>query len=169
LPVNVHEDSFTGEQFCNWLLNTYTDVKSLDEANEWGRSLFDKGLIEHVTAAHGFFNYGHFFYRLRREYDLNRSKRKKPAKSWFGGKPAQDPRDLLERHAAMPNLTSMAPLGKLGGILAGSAGALGGTGEKKRKIKMSQSVVVDLDPFRKSDRAEVAVLHADIIHNARNA
>lgn len=43
--VNVHEDSFTGEQFCDWLLNTFTDIKTIDEAAEWGRSLFDKGLI----------------------------------------------------------------------------------------------------------------------------
>ncbi len=34
---------------------------------------------------------------------------------------------------------------------------------------MSQSVILDLDPGRKSDRAEVAILHADIIHNDRNA
>lgn len=158
----MHEDSFTGEQFCDWLSNTFTDIKTADEATEWGRSLFDKGLIEHVTAAHGFFNYGHFFYRLRREYDVNKAKRKKPAKSWFGGKPTQDPRDLLERHAIISNPTStFASLGKLSGGVA--------VGEKKRKIKMSQTVVVDLDPYKRSDRAEVAVLHADIIHNARNA
>lgn len=34
---------------------------------------------------------------------------------------------------------------------------------------MSQNVIIDLDPGKKSDRAEVAMLHADIIHNARNA
>jgi hypothetical protein len=34
---------------------------------------------------------------------------------------------------------------------------------------MSQSVVIDLDQSKKSDRAEVAMLHADIVHNARNA
>jgi hypothetical protein len=48
-------------------------------------------------------------------------------------------------------------------------GRLGDPVPRKRKIKMSQSCVVDLDPTRKSDRAEVAVLHADIIHNCRNA
>lgn len=44
-PVNVHEDSFTGEQFTEWLLNTFSDIKTVDEAADWGRSLFDKGLI----------------------------------------------------------------------------------------------------------------------------
>jgi hypothetical protein len=42
-------------------------------------------------------------------------------------------------------------------------------GIKKKKIQMTQSIVIDLDPGRKSDRAEVAVLHADVIHNSRNA
>lgn len=171
----MHEDAFTGQQFCDWLLKTFLDIKTFDEAAEWARSLFDKGLIgesilstfeieltatEHVTATHGFIAYSHFFYRLRREYDINKSKRKRPAKSWFGGKPTEGPRDLLERHAAMTSiLQSMEPLGKLGE----------GSKKHKRKIKMSQSVVIDLDPAKKSDRAEVAVLHADIIHNARNA
>lgn len=43
--VSVYEDTFTGEMFCEWLLNTFTDVKTREEAAEWGRSLFDKGLI----------------------------------------------------------------------------------------------------------------------------
>lgn len=54
----------------------------------------------------------------------------------------------------------MMPLGKLGESAKD---------RKTRRIKMSQSVIIDLDPMRKSDRAEVALLHADIIHNARNA
>ena len=43
--VSVHEDAFTGEQFCEWLLKTFTDVTTSEEAAEWGNSLFDKGLI----------------------------------------------------------------------------------------------------------------------------
>lgn len=41
----MHEDSFSGEQFCEWLLKTYEDVKTPDQAAEWARSLFEKGLI----------------------------------------------------------------------------------------------------------------------------
>ena len=43
--VRMHEDSFSGEQFCEWLLKTYEDVKTPDQAAEWARSLFEKGLI----------------------------------------------------------------------------------------------------------------------------
>ncbi|ODN76686.1 vacuolar membrane-associated protein IML1 [Cryptococcus amylolentus CBS 6039] len=45
----------------------------------------------------------------------------------------------------------------------------GKKGGKKRKIVMTQTRVLDLDPNRKSDRAEVAILHADVVHNAKNA
>lgn len=45
MAVSVYEDSFTGELFCEWLINTFTDVNTRDEAAEWGRSLLDKGLI----------------------------------------------------------------------------------------------------------------------------
>lgn len=128
--------------------------------------------IEHCAGTHGFFDYNHFFYRLRPTYDPNHKKRKKP-KTWFGGgKPASSPRDLIEKHAAMSTSPSAtAPLGKLGGDGLGGAGAgwAGGSGAKRKKIKMSQSVVIDMDPGKKSDRAEVAMLHADIVHNARNA
>lgn len=43
--VSIHEDSFTGEQFCEWLLKTFEDIKTMDQAADWGRQLFDKGLI----------------------------------------------------------------------------------------------------------------------------
>ena len=61
--------------------------------------------------------------------------------------------------------TDSAPHGKLGGF----NGLPASSGSNRKRIKMSQSVVIDLDHNKKSDRAEVAMLHADIVHNARNA
>lgn len=49
VSVNMHEDSFTGEQFCQWLMSTFSDIQTREQAAEWGQSLFEKGLIEHVT------------------------------------------------------------------------------------------------------------------------
>ncbi|WWC87875.1 uncharacterized protein L201_002773 [Kwoniella dendrophila CBS 6074] len=50
-----------------------------------------------------------------------------------------------------------------------NASTLNGRPRRKRKVKMSQTRILDLDPNKKSDRAEVAILHADVVHNARNA
>lgn len=156
----MHEDSFTGEQFCQWLTSTFSDVQTREQAAEWGQSLFEKGLIEHVTGAHAFHD-TFFFYRLRPQYD----KEAKPhTKSWFSKAPANassaDP-------AASPKLKpkfSTSPVAR-----ASMPRRLADKPTKKRKVKMSQSMIIDLDPSRKSDRAEVAILHADIIHNSRNA
>ena len=183
--LNVHEDSFTGEQFCEWLKDTFTDIRTMDEASEWAKSLFDKGLIEHVTAAHGFVNYDHFFYRLHEAHDPQKKTRKKNKSSWFGGTRANDTKDLIEKHAALSSsphahtqLTSLEGGDTdmdTGGIALEKGSVDLGTGTageatpKKRKLKMSQRAIIDLDPGRRSDRAEVAILHADVIHNSRNA
>jgi hypothetical protein len=41
----VYEDSFTGEQFCEWLIKTFKDIKTREEAADWASSLLKKGLI----------------------------------------------------------------------------------------------------------------------------
>ncbi|KAL7422858.1 vacuolar membrane-associated protein iml1 [Cryptotrichosporon argae] len=115
----VHKNSFTGEQYCSWLRATFVDITTVEQAIDWGQSLLDKGLIEHVNDKH-LFHDNQSFYRLRGQY-------------------------ADARTTAPPQP------------------------RRKRKVTMSQSIVIDLDPASKSDRAEVAVLHADIIHNARNA
>lgn len=40
------------------------------------------------------------------------------------------------------------------------------SGNKKRQVHMSQDMMVDIDPQKKSDRSEVAFLHYDAIHNS---
>jgi len=122
---------------------------------------------EHVTGKHGFLNYGHLYYRLRPAYDSYARKRS-GGLSWFGGssRPASRPEEVLQRHAALSTSPATAQPSNVSKI----------TVEKDqhgkqlpRKITMSQSCIIDLDPSKKSDRAEMAWLHADIIHNCRNA
>ena len=38
----------------------------------------------------------------------------------------------------------------------------------RRRVRMSRSMLIDVDPGRRSERAEVAVLHHDLSHNAEN-
>lgn len=40
-----YPDTFQGDDFVSWLLSSYTDVKTREAALEWGRRLFDQGLI----------------------------------------------------------------------------------------------------------------------------
>nr|XP_031862950.1 uncharacterized protein CI109_001425 [Kwoniella shandongensis]KAA5530022.1 hypothetical protein CI109_001425 [Kwoniella shandongensis] len=207
-----HVSSFTGAQFCEWLQNTFEDVTSRDKADQWAKSLLEKGLIEHVTNSHGFLDYWHLYYRLREPYDQAQSN-KRNNKSWFGTgskaasngvatlatdnsnshTPSSDGSALPEASGQLTassstnsNVSSNTassstnPLAGQNGptVAVNDAKALlakiyedpkEGKGKKKRKIKMSQTRVLDLDQSRKSDRAEVAILHADVVHNARNA
>ncbi|KAK8861559.1 hypothetical protein IAR55_002381 [Kwoniella newhampshirensis] len=207
-----HVSSFTGAQFCEWLQNTFEDVTTREKADQWAKSLLEKGLIEHVTGSHGFLDYWHLYYRLREPYDQAQPN-KRNNKSWFGSGsklatngvatlatenghppssngPAQsDSTGTGQIPAASSTssnvsssnaFSSVSPLNSQGGptVSANDAKALlakiyedpkEGKGKKKRRIKMSQTRVLDLDQSRKSDRAEVAILHADVVHNARNA
>lgn len=143
----VHEDSFTGEQFCEWLKETFSDVETREQAVEWAESLFSKGLIEHVMGKHNFHD-TYFFYRLSTQYDNDAKSQTNRTKNWFGKPAFPLPKNWVDETKPL-RLTDKPA--------------------KKKKVKMSQSVVIDLDPHKKSDRAEVAILHADIVHNTRNA
>ncbi|BEJ00902.1 hypothetical protein CcaverHIS631_0507590 [Cutaneotrichosporon cavernicola] len=151
----VHEDSFTGDQFCQWLIASFSDVQTREQAVEWGQSLLEKGLFEHVNGRHTFQD-TMFFYRLSSQYDKDAKSR--ASKSWFGKTP-------VSSRTSAPDPSS----GPSTSPVARASLKLTDKPVKKRKVKMSQSIVIDLDPHRKSDRAEVAMLHADIIHNSRNA
>lgn len=155
----MHEDSFTGEQFCTWLIASFSDVQTREQAVEWGQSLFDKGLIEHVTNHHAFHD-TMFFYRLNLQYDKDAKPR--TSKSWFSKAPVPRPAVQEGTHSKESSGPGTSPVARASLRITDKPA-------KKKKVKMSQSVVIDLDPHRKSDRAEVAILHADIIHNSRNA
>lgn len=90
---------------------------------------------------------------------------------WFSGEAARDPREVLQRHAALstsPSAATTLPTGP-GPANAPVASLKDASARKKKKITMTQTCVLDLDPGKKSDRSEVAILHADVIHNSRNA
>lgn len=59
---------------------------------------------------------------------------------------------------------------RLAGDAAQPARVHGAAAERRelRRLRMSRSMLIDLDPGRKSDRAEIAVLHHDLAHNAEN-
>ncbi|WVQ79131.1 hypothetical protein IAT38_001226 [Cryptococcus sp. DSM 104549] len=243
-----HVMSFNGAQFCEWLQNTFEDVTSRDNAQEWAKTLLEKGLISHVTNSHGFLDYWHLYYRLREPYsqiyaklaeDRRKEKEKEKEaasknKSWFSsaktekpdkGEKAQNGGSAIAAGIASataaataptegsshdtPDLTaststvnsvnakdrasangSSAPPEKVitppgaRELLAkiyqnpnespeesenGDGEEVGKKKKKKKVVWMTQTRILDLDQSRKSDRAEVAVLHADVVHNARNA
>ncbi|PBK93214.1 hypothetical protein ARMGADRAFT_1165448 [Armillaria gallica] len=135
-----YPDSFTGFDFVSWLCREFRDVSSRSQGTEWGIKLQEQGLFAHVRGYHNFLD-GHYFYRLIGEYAVPSTPR-----SWFSG-----PR--LEA----PNFRT--------GVYPSSVARPKHVRQTKKRVILSQSMVVDIDTTKRSDQAETVVLHHDIIHN----
>lgn len=157
----LYSDSFQGDKFVTWLLNFYSDIKTREAAVEWGRKLLDQGLIEHCTGRHGFLD-GYYFYRLTPKYQ-SKSHHKKGL-GWFTQPTAASTSASATKADLQRARTSSSPPKPYGLTFAGT-----GKPKRKRKVKMSQTTILDLDLQCRSDRAEVVILHSDIIHNPNNA
>ncbi|KAI9466089.1 hypothetical protein BJY52DRAFT_321839 [Lactarius psammicola] len=150
IPIKEHRwqrhkypDSFLGYEFVNWLVREFRDVSTRDQATEWGGKLQDQGLLEHCTGRHGFFD-GHYFYRLKGEYAIAST----PKGGWFRSKPPAQTADEAPRSGHYPSSLPRTIVKKT-----------------KKRIILSQSMVIDMDPNKKSDQAETVILHHDLIHN----
>ncbi|PWN32837.1 uncharacterized protein FA14DRAFT_162096 [Meira miltonrushii] len=140
----LYRNAFSGHDFVTWLCQEYIDIPSRDAAVEWGQRLLKEGFLQHVHDYHGFLD-GHYFYRIATEYA-------KMAKA-EEGTTARD-----NQHWLTPGKESEDE---------------NGDDEKARRdrskrVLMSRSIIIDVDPSRRSDRAEVAFLHFDLTHNPAN-
>ncbi|KAL1937614.1 hypothetical protein VTO73DRAFT_13000 [Trametes versicolor] len=133
-----YSNSFTGTQFVYWLVREFRDISNREQATDWGSKLMEQGLFDHCRGTHGFLD-GHYFYVLRGEYIVPVT----PKQSWFSRPVKHD--DLNARGLNSPRTAS-------------------GKRPNKRLI-LSQSMIIDVDPRERSDQAEAVVLHHDIIHN----
>ncbi|KAI5450651.1 vacuolar membrane-associated protein iml1 [Naganishia albida] len=168
----AYPDSFQGDAFVTWLQTMYTDIKTREQAVEWGQRLQKKGLIEHCNGYHGFLD-GYYFYRLAGDYAKTAKKRK--GLGWFSkgfsddtaGQAKQPSKHLAVDTSVHSGQAPPSPVNQFG--LTPPELEARDKKKKKRKVNMSQTMILDLDPHHKSDRAEVAILHADVIHNPVNA
>jgi hypothetical protein len=138
-----YPDSFLGYEFVNWLVREFRDVSTREQATEWGTKLQEQGLLEHSTGRHGFFD-GHYFYQLKGEYAIGNT----PKGGWFRSKPPAQTPDEAPRSGHYPSSLPRTVVKKT-----------------KKRIILSQSMVIDMDPNKKSDQAETVILHHDLIHN----
>ncbi|CAO1613053.1 unnamed protein product [Parajaminaea phylloscopi] len=156
----IYASVFTGTDLTTWLLEDHVDIRDREEAAEWGKTLMQQGLFEHATGHHGFLD-GHYFYRLKGDYA-------KKAASVVSRRSARDDgsgngsgRSFSGRDARRSASSGSGSGKKL--TMTSKA-----TAAQPRRMKMSRSLVIDVDPGRKSDRAETAFLHYDISHNPAN-
>ncbi|KAF8136665.1 hypothetical protein EV363DRAFT_1545071 [Boletus edulis] len=151
VPIKLHRwhrkkylDSFTGFDFVSWLVREFRDVSSREQGTEWGAKLLDQGLFIHCTGRHGFLD-GHYFYQLSGEYATVST----PSKGWFSRHTQYDD-TLIGRSHHPPGQ------GKASGV---------SPKRTKKRLILTQSMIIDVDPGKKSDLAETVILHYDIIQN----
>ncbi|TFK36407.1 hypothetical protein BDQ12DRAFT_736999 [Crucibulum laeve] len=137
-----YPNSFIGFDFVSWLAREFRDVSSRTQGTEWGVKFLEQGLFEHVRGKHGFLD-GHYFYRLKGEYSVPMT-----PKGWFRRYGPGD--DVNHRSGYYPSSVprTKAPARR-----------------NKKRLILSQTMVIDIDPNKRSDQAESVVLHHDIIHN----
>ncbi|KAL4252374.1 Vacuolar membrane-associated protein IML1 [Abortiporus biennis] len=149
VPIKDHKwhgrkyaNSFTGAELVSWLVREFRDVSSRDQAVELGAKLMDQGLFDHCRGAHGFLD-GHYFYALRGEYIVPMT----PRGGWFRSSRHVSGEETALRSSPFSGRPSI-------------------SGRKSRKrMILSQSMVIDVDPNKRSEQAESVLLHHDIIHN----
>ncbi|KAI5117310.1 hypothetical protein M0805_005538 [Coniferiporia weirii] len=161
LPIKDHkwhkrlyEDSFTGYDFTTWLCREFRDVSTRDQAQEWGIKLLEQGLFEHCRGMHGFLD-GHYFYRLKSEYAVPRTP--KSARGWGF-------RSSVTRHPTVEDKDGRPLTYYPGGAAKGALA----TKRVRKRLVLSQTMVMDVDPNKRSDQAESVILHYDLIHNPAN-
>ncbi|CAO1632925.1 unnamed protein product [Sympodiomycopsis kandeliae] len=155
--------SFSGTDLTSWLVSEFTDIKTRDEAIEWGSKLMKQGMFEHVHAVHGFLD-GHYFYRFKPEWAkkvlAGRNQRKED-----DVRRLRDSSDASAGSQTLTDSTNMTSPPRRGN---GSTRNAHGRQTGARRMKMSRSLIIDVDPLGRSDRAETAFLHYDISHNPSN-
>ncbi|TFY54929.1 hypothetical protein EVG20_g9506 [Dentipellis fragilis] len=138
----VYAEAFVGSDFVNWLVREFRDVSTRDQATEWGNKLQEQGLFEHCRGRHGFLD-GYYFYQLKGEYAVVST----PRGGWF--RRHQQPMEESQHgRGYYPSSIPKAPVKK-----------------PIKRLILSQSMVIDIDPNKKSDQAESLILHHDIMHN----
>ncbi|KAG8887158.1 vacuolar membrane-associated protein iml1 [Tulasnella sp. 332] len=165
----VHAESFTGYDFVSWLVREYKDVGTREQATAWGQSLMNQGLIEHCKGKHGFLD-GHYYYRLKDEYATVAKPAKGTTNKWFrttttmmnprgGDEVLLGSKACLEavvaKSEATPASTPMKPQST--------------SKKSRRRLVLSQTMIIHVDPQRRSRDAETVILHHDVIQNPGTA
>ncbi|CAI2165990.1 19881_t:CDS:2 [Funneliformis geosporum] len=138
-----YQNAIIGNEFVDWLLNKFPDIETRADAVAFGNDLLERGLYEHCTRRHRFLD-GYYFYQIKEEYAPRRH-----TKGWFGTSKTKNTTKDSEKAEETTATTS----NQL---------------RKPPKIEFTKSMRIDIDPAKKSDRRETAILHYDVIYNVEN-
>ncbi|KAF7723038.1 vacuolar membrane-associated protein iml1 [Apophysomyces ossiformis] len=172
----IFRNAFIGNEFVDWLISQFDDINTREEAVAFGNALMARRppLFVSSTGRHGFLD-GHYFYKLHDEFIPGQHKawfmnnsgtsRKQSASSTATGSPGVNGKD--KDGSISGNGTATATTAS-SGILS-AADTPSGRAIETVEFPMSKSMIIDVDPYKKSDRRETAILHYDTLHNPKNS
>ncbi|KAG9067913.1 vacuolar membrane-associated protein iml1 [Linnemannia hyalina] len=207
--LRVYNSVFLGNEVVDWLIHHFVDIDTREEATEFGKKLFDKGLFIHCLGKHNFMD-GHYFYQFsgeyapagkqtrgwfrnttqsltRRDVDLDKLRDKEKEKD----KDTDPSSEKLARPPLKPTSatgstttlgsasgpTTNATTTGIGATTQSSTNAVPSFRERMemiqkmaplKKVDMSKTITIDVDPNKRSERRETATLHYDLAHNIKH-
>ncbi|CAK9438592.1 uncharacterized protein LODBEIA_P28160 [Lodderomyces beijingensis] len=160
-----HLQCFIGSELVTWLVESFEDIDTRDEAVSYGQSLINKGLFKHVESRHGFID-GYYFYEIEPQYFEKMEKIKRG--SWFGNT-AKREGSTTPKSNASPRIQGQDDLIKItssSNLTSESSSVTDSTTHRKRKkFNLSKSVKFNVDPLGRSYRPELMTVHYDKVHN----
>jgi hypothetical protein len=143
--LRFYERVFIGHEGVDWIIRSFSDISTREDAQEFGQKLLQQGLFEHVNGRHPFLD-GHYFYRMHHSYIMDKEEaRGSLMMKWFRLRGSSQQQAVKE-----DLMTLVSPI------------------QPKQIIDLSLPVKIDVDLARKSNREEWAVLHYDTVHNPSN-
>ncbi|KAG0353832.1 vacuolar membrane-associated protein iml1 [Podila minutissima] len=196
--LRVYNSVFLGNEVVDWLIHNFNDIETREDATDFGKKLFDKGLFIHCLGKHHFMD-GHYFYQFSGEYAPSG----KQTRGWFRNTTQSLTRrdvdlDKLKKEEPEPSSEKLVrPALKISSAsTSGSTPTLSSTSGTQvtpsgtqstnavpsfrermemlqkmappKTVDMSKTITLDVDPNKRSDRRETAVLHYDLAHNIKH-
>ncbi|KAF9132271.1 vacuolar membrane-associated protein iml1 [Mortierella sp. 14UC] len=208
--LRVYNSVFLGNEVVDWLIHHFVDIDTREEATEFGKKLFDKGLFIHCLGKHNFMD-GHYFYQFSGEYAPSG----KQTRGWFRNTTQsltrrdvdldkllrdKDKDKEKEVETSSEKLTrpplkmtsastgSATTLGSAPGAIVSNTPSTAATTQSStnavpsfrermemiqkmappKKVDMSKTITIDVDPNKRSERRENAILHYDLAHNIKH-
>ncbi|KAH8555450.1 hypothetical protein BGW37DRAFT_525517 [Umbelopsis sp. PMI_123] len=144
----MFRNAFVGSEFVDWLIRTFPDIDTREEAEKFGNSLMNRKPPLFVSSSnrHGFLD-GHYFYRLQGAFALTQNN------AWY-----------TKSSPLKINTTA-------GNDISDSSSAEfdhHSASKTKLEFDMSRFIIIDADTSGRTDRRETAILHYDTLHNPQN-
>ncbi|KAK1594204.1 domain found in Dishevelled [Colletotrichum navitas] len=181
--LRLHYNCFIGSDMTTWLMDSFEDLDSREEAEQLGNMLMVKtydrsddkkdrgGLFEHVERRHPFRD-GQYFYSIASEYA------KPHPPSWFNSRrrdvsvPSTPMSENMPRDSPRPGMISRpTSINEENSPISGSTTPTANSAMLNRKVPkvvLSKVIKYDVDHRKRSYRPERVDLHYDRLHNPDN-